>query len=174
MKKVMVLAGLVLAVLTGCVSYHTERDTQALASPSAGHAPNYRTEWKISNERTTAHGSAQVWFSLFVSGDAKYAEVPGFPAFFPTDRAVQKAKSAATYEACEKTKADALLGVAYKYKVTNYFYIFSTVDCEVVGYPANVTGLKLQEDQPILIDKTKGILRLKPWETLKDYSSSAE
>lgn len=175
MKKFTLLTSVALiAMLTGCVSYHTERDTQSVINPSAEEGPKYNTEWKIDQTRTTAKGSAKVWFGLFVSGEAKYANVPGWNlGFFPTDRAVNKAKAAATYNACEQTKADALLGVAYKYKVTDYFF-FSTIDCEVVGYPANITGLTLQEHQSILIDEGKKIVRMKPWEVLQDYTSDKE
>ena len=172
MKKLTFFAGLALAMLmTGCVSYHTERNTQAVVNPSAEAGPKYRTEWDISQTRTKANGSATVWFGLFVSGDAKYADVPGWNVgFLPSDRAVSKAKSAATYVACENTKADALVGVAYKYKVTDYFF-YSVVDCEVVGYPAQITGIKVQEHQSILIDEGKKIVRMEPWETLQDYTS---
>ena len=172
MKKITFFTGLALAMLmTGCVSYHTERNTQAVVAPSAEAAPKYRTEWNISQSRTTASGSARVWFGLFVSGDAKYANVPGWNVgFLPTDRAVNKAKSAATYVACENTKADALLNVAYKYKVTDYI-IFSNVECEVVGYPAQITGVKLQENQSYLIDEGKKVIRMKTWETLENYTS---
>jgi hypothetical protein len=172
MKKIAFFAmACVATFVTGCVSYHTERDTQSIVNPSADQGPTYRTNWKIEQKRTSATGSARVWFGLFVSGDAKYANVPGWNmGFLPSDRAVSKAKAAATYAACEQTNADALLGVAYKYKMTDYI-IFSTVDCEVEGYPAKVTGLTLQDTKPVLIDDGKKVIRMKTYETLEDYTS---
>lgn len=176
MKKFTLFTSVVLiAMLTGCATYYTERDTQAVVALSKADGPKYNTEWKIDQTRTTAKGSAKVWFGLFVSGEAKYADLPGWwnVAFFPSSRAINKAKAAATYNACEQTKADALVGVAYKYKVTSYLF-FSTIDCEVVGYPANITGFTLQDHQSVLIDEGKKVIHLKPWEVLQDYTSDKE
>lgn len=165
------LAALTLAALTGCTSYYTERGAQALVNPGPLDGPEYRTEWKVADAKTSASGSAKVLFWVFTSGEPKYAEVPGSlgGGFFPTDRAIHKAKAAATYEACAKNNADALLGVTYSYKITDYFFT-SVVDCTVQGFPATVTGVKLTEDKPVLIDSSKEVIRIKPHETLLDYS----
>ncbi len=172
MKHATTLAGLALLALTGCTSYHTERATQALVNPGPMGGPEYRTEWDVSPKKVTAEGTARVNFWVFTSGESKYADVPGLNlGFFPTDRALYKAKAAATYEACVANKADALLGVTYSYKITDYFLI-STVECTVQGFPATVTGVKLLEDKPVLIDKTKEVIRIKPHETLIDCSGT--
>ena len=172
MKQLLPTAALALLALTGCTSYHTERATQALVNPGPLNGPEYRTEWDISQKKVTAEGTAHVNFWVFTSGENKYADVPGLNlGFFPTDRAIHKAKAAATYEACVQNKADALLGVTYSYKVTDYFFT-STVECTVQGFPATVTGLKLLEDKPVLIDKGKEVIRIKPHETLLDYSGA--
>ncbi len=172
MRRVMLIASVALMALTGCTTYYAERNTQDQVSLLPQSGPYYRSEWQISDTRTKALGTARVWFGFLTSGEPKYADVPGLNLpFFPTDRAIYRAKSAATYNACEQTKADALLGVAYKYMVTNYL-IFSTVECEVVGYPARVAGMKLLEDHPVLVDDTTKVIRIKPWETLTDCSSA--
>lgn len=174
MKKVLTFAGLALLALTGCTSYYTERGSQAQLDPWAITPDGYRSEWAIAEQRTSAKGSARVLFWVFTSGDAKYANVPGCKwSFWPSDRAVNLAKAAATYNACEKSNADALLGVAYKYKVTDYFFT-STVECEVVGFPANVTALKFPESKPILLTPEQKIVRLHPWETLEDYTGKTQ
>lgn len=173
MSKIVFFAGLILATLTGCVTYHTERGTQALENPSAGDVPNYRTEWEVSQKRVTAEGFSRIWFGFIVSGETKYAEVPGWHlATSASSRAIHRAKAAATYEACDETNADALLGISYRYKLTNYLF-FTTVSCEATGFPATVRRLVIQEDQPILIDKNQELIRLKPWEKVQNYSSSS-
>lgn len=171
MKRMMMLAGLALLALTGCTSYYTERGAQAQVNPAPEAGPTYRPEWEIMDKRIKAEGSAHVVLWLFTSGESKFAEVPGSKlSISPTSRAIHLAKAAATYTACEKSNADALLGVMYRYKVTDFFFT-STVECEVTGYPATMTGLKMREDQPVLVDKDKAIIRIKPWETLIDCSS---
>lgn len=165
MKQFLPLAGLALLAFTGCVSYHTERNTQALVNPGPMNGPEYRTEWEIAQKKVTAEGNARVNFWVFTSGENKYADVPGFDlGFFPSDRALHMAKAAATYEACVRNNADALLGVTYSYKITDYFFT-STVECTVQGFPATVTGLKLLEDKPVLIDKNKEV---DPCQTARD------
>lgn len=172
MKHALTLATLALVALTGCTTYYTERSTQALVNPGPMSGPEYRTEWEVSQKKVTAEGSASVNFWIFTSGENKYASVPGLNlGFFPSDRAIHKAKAAATYEACVQNKADALLGVTYNYKVTDYFFT-SIVECTVQGFPATVTGVKLLEDKPVLIDKGKEVIRIKPYETLLDYSGA--
>lgn len=164
MKKVMSIAAVALFAFAGCTSYHTDRATQAQVEPVSYAGPGYHTEWKVADQRAKGEGCARAWFGIWTSGDSKYADVPGLHVpFFARDRAILRAKSSATYNAIEQTKADALLGAAYKYTVTNCLF-FTTVKCEVVGFPADVTGVKLHEDQPVLVDKTKEIIRIKPWE----------
>ncbi len=161
-----------LAALTGCTSYYTERGAQPLVNPGALAGPQYHTDWKVSDTKTTAEGSAKVLFWVFTSGEPKYAEVPGSSGgFLPTDRAIHKAKAAATYEACAKNGADALLGVTYSYKITDYFFT-SVVECTVQGYPATIAGVRLLEDKPVLIDNTKQLIRVKPYEEITDLSGS--
>ncbi len=169
MKSCAVLAVVALATLTGCVSYYTETETQALVNPAAGTNPVYRTEWDIKTNKVSADGSARILFWIFTSGEPKYADIPCHSGFFPTDRAVYKAKAAATYTACTNSKSDALLGAIYNYKITNYFFT-STVECSVRGFPATVSGIKLIEDKPILIDKDSQIVRVKQDETVIDYT----
>lgn len=172
MKKSALFFGLATLALAGCTSYYTERGAQSQVDPYPTLPPGYRTEWNVAEQRTKAEGSARVWFWFFTSGDPKHAEVPGLNMpFFPSDRAIYRAKAAATYNACEQANADALLGVSYKYTVTNYFFT-SKVECEVVGFPATITALKFREDQPVLIDKSKEIIRIKPWERLIDCSGT--
>lgn len=173
MRKILPLAMLSLAALTGCTAYYTERGAQAMINPSSANGPVYKTDWEVSPKRTKAEGTARVLFWVFTSGEPKYAEVPGLNlGFFPTDRAIYKAKAAATYEACTKNNADALLGVTYNYKITDYFFV-STVECEVQGFPAKVSGVSILEDKPVLVDKDKTLIRLKTYETPEDYSSNA-
>lgn len=161
-----------LIALTGCTSYYTERGAQPLVNPGALSGPEYHTDWKVSDKKVTAEGSAKVLFWVFTSGEPKYAEVPGFTAgIFPTDRAIYKAKAAATYEACAANGADALLGVTYSYKITDYFFT-SVVECQVQGFPATISGVKLVEDRPVLIDKTKELIRVKPYESILDLSGT--
>lgn len=167
MNKVMLLAGMALVALTGCTSYYTDQAAQAqvAAVPSAG--PEYRTEWKIADQRVKADGNAKSWFGIFTSGDSKFAELPGLNvSFFGTSHAIYRAKASATYTACEQAKADALLGASYRYCVTNYLF-FSTVKCEVLGYPATITGLEPRENKLVLIRNDQKIVRLKPWETVE-------
>ena len=132
MKSCAVLAVVALATLTGCVSYYTETETQALVNPAAGTNPVYRTEWDIKTNKVSADGSARILFWIFTSGEPKYADIPCHSGFFPTDRAVYKAKAAATYTACTNSKSDALLGAIYNYKITNYFFT-STVELAARG-----------------------------------------
>lgn len=165
-------AALGLIALTGCTSYYTERGAQPLVNPGALAGPEYHTDWQVADKKVSAEGSAKVIFWVFTSGEPKYAEVPGFTAgIFPIDRAIYKAKAAATYEACAANKADALLGVTYSYKIIDYFFT-SVVECQVQGFPATITGVKIQEDRPVLIDKTKELIRVKPYESIQDLSGT--
>ena len=144
MNKMFFLVGLCLVALTGCVTYHAERGAQALENPTPFEGPNYRTEWSISEQRVTAQGFSRIWLGFLVSAETKYTEAPGEHfTLSASERAIQYAKAAATYEACDQTNADALLGISYRYKVTNYL-IFTTVSCEATGFPASVTRLVIE------------------------------
>ena len=53
------------------------------------------------------------------------------------------AKQAATYNACEANKADALLGAKYKLDTMD-FVVFKTVKCTATGYPGVIKGVKAE------------------------------
>ncbi len=180
MKRVRGCAWAVLAFMmlagSGCVSYYTEAGSQNLVAPEYLGGPNYYTQYEVSPTKVKASGTSKVWFWLFTSGDPKYADIDYgsfWDCFWPSRYAVNRAKSAATYDACEKAKADHLLAATYRYVVTNYFFV-STVKCEVSGFPATGTGVKWVERKPILIEKNKEIIYVEPHEVVSDMTQPRE
>lgn len=173
MNRLIPMFALTALALVGCTSYHTERGAQSRVEPAALAGPEYNTEWTTGEERVTGEGTARVLFWVFNTGDGKYAEVPGFNiALLPTATAIQDAKAAATYDACEKHGADAILGAVYHYTVTSGLF-WKTVECQIEGYPANITGVKLLDSKPVLIDKDAQVVRIKPSEQIIDMTSKS-
>jgi len=160
MKKALLLAGTALLALTGCVSHHTDRGAQAMATPVSEGGPAYHTNWDVARTRTSANASAGVILGIFTTGEGLYAKTPTlFPGFLPLGTAIEDAKAAATYKACNAAKADALLGAIYDYQVRDYFFV-KWIDCSVRGYPAVMTSVEITKDKPVLIGKDQQLVRI--------------
>jgi len=101
----------------------------------------------------------------------KYAETDSRITVWSSEKnsGVSAAKDSATYHAVEDAKSDALLGCMYKVtKTSKCFGIYKETKAEVRGFPADVKGIELVKDHPVLIEKDKQIVRLNSWESLGD------
>lgn len=141
MKKSLILAGAALALMTGCISVNTNDGAiPADITVRKGYVAD------IDVQETAAQGEATVncLFGLITWGVSEYAD----DAFVETGLGVTLIKSAndvakqgATYNACEKAKADYLLGAKYRLDTEDYF-VFKTVKCTAIGYPGTIKGVK--------------------------------
>lgn len=57
-------------------------------------------------------------------------------------------QNAALYDACQRNKADALIGATYEVTVKDYL-IFKTATCTAKGFPAKIVDVKKAETSPI-------------------------
>lgn len=171
-----------LFVLTGCTT--TYRDAQAMyldTPPSSGTTPFY-TDYKVDQNRIASRGESSVLFWVFHFSEGKQCIVNSNPklSFFsplldllsPTQKAVNNAKGAAVFNACESAQADHLLGATFEYRITNYFF-YAKVFCTVKGYPAVSKGVKMLDKQPIILNKWQKIDYVSPFGVVKDYSSNS-
>ena len=121
----------------------------------------YHIDWDIAHERVTGSGSSTCWCWFFSSSDGRAYDAPGFSF----GSGVSAAKDAATYDAVEKAKCDALLGCMYRLtKTSKWLGFYKETKAEVKGFPANVKSIELIKDRPVILEKDKQIIRLNNWE----------
>jgi len=168
MNKLAIMSCAVAAGVAGCTSVEIthEGDYNVAQMEMEDCSVNpYHIDWKVRPERVTAEGYADCWFWLFSSTDGCRYAAPGFTLH----SGVSAAKDSATYHAVEDAKSDAILGCMYKVtKTSKCFGIYKETKAEVRGFPADVKGIELVKDHPVLIEKDKQIVRLNSWESLGD------
>lgn len=165
MNKLMVAAVLA-AVAAGCTSIQVTREgdyNDAQAKMTDNSQNPYHIDWDVKHERVTAEGSSKCWFWFFALTDGFCYAAPGFTF----DSGVAAAKDSATFRAAEEAKSDALLGCMYRITTTSkWLGIYKETKAEVKGFPADVKGIELIKDYPVVIGKDMQIVRLPVWETL--------
>ena len=165
MKKLVAITALA-AVFAGCTSVEITREGSyndaQLKMRDCSDNP-YHIDWDIAHERVYGTGGSSCLFWFFSLSDGHAYAAPGFTF----DAGVSAAKDAATYDAVEKAKCDALLGCMYRTtKTSKWLGIYKEVKAEVKGFPANVKSIELINDRPVLLDKEQQVIRLNNWETL--------
>ncbi|MBQ9694771.1 MAG: hypothetical protein IJV69_08455 [Kiritimatiellae bacterium] len=141
MNKMLTLAGVTLALMTGCLSVNT--NDGAITTDikiRKVYTPN------IEVQQTAVSGEATVncLFGFITWGVSEYADDafvktgPNIAVFASAD---EVAKQGATYQACDAAKADYLLGAKYRLDTADYF-VFKTVKCTATGYPGTIKGVK--------------------------------
>ncbi|MBQ9789738.1 MAG: hypothetical protein IJW31_09110 [Lentisphaeria bacterium] len=102
---------------------------------------------EVADKAVTGEATVNVLFGCIAWGASSFAD----DAFSSTSNNPLSlvaspntlAKQAATYNACEANKADALLGAKYKIDTMDYF-VFKTVKCTATGYPGVIKGVKAE------------------------------
>lgn len=175
------LAGTIGALLTttGCTTYYCDAGADYLERQESVSRSPYYTEFEVSQNRISGQGESSVLLWIFQFSDGKYCLRNRNPRLSlanqvleflsPTQKAVGNAKNSALYNACESAPADQLLGTAFEYKITNYLF-YSTVECNVKGFPATVKGVKMLEKQPVILNNWQKIEYLAPYEIPQVYS----
>lgn len=166
----------------GCTSLHRDSGADYLDRPQNSGTAFYYTNYDVIPARKTGQGDASVLLWFFQFSDGKYCELDRnprlsilnrfFELFSPSQKAVGNAKSSALYNLCEANQADQILGATFEYKITDYF-VFSKVECTVKGFPAVVKGVRLQDKQPVILNKWQKIEYLAPNEVPVVYSDPA-
>lgn len=140
MKKVLVLAGAALALMTGCISVNNN-DGAYPAEITV--RKNYIADIDVQETAVQGEATVNCLFGLITWGVSEYAD----EAFVETGLGVtlikganDVAKQGATYKACEAAKADYLLGAKYRIDTEDYF-VFKKVKCTATGYPGTIKGV---------------------------------
>ena len=175
----MLAAVLFVSVLTGCTTYYRDAGADLLYRPSIIQGAPYYTEFEVSKERISATGTASVVCGIFQIAENKQCLTERNPElsmfsflkdlFSPTFKAVDNAKNVARYNACEKSKADQLLGMTYDYRIDNYVF-YARVECIVRGFPAKVKAVKMIDKKPVILNKWQKVEYLAPHEIPAVYS----
>ena len=141
MKKFLLLSTAFAGALwiTGCTSIVTSDGASQIPQPDSDH-PGYTAQF--SHKQTRVEGAVQinVLFGIFAWGAEGYADNSKLSSFSFMPSPENFAKSAAVYSACQKNKADTLLGTRYILNITDYF-VFKTINCKVAGFPATMDGV---------------------------------
>lgn len=166
MKKLMTVAALGV-VLAGCTSVKVVKDygylNDAQQKMSDCSSNPYYIDYDVADKRVSAEGVSTCWFWFFSSDDGFEMTSPGFTF----DAGLSAAKDSATFKAVDNAKCDALMGCIYQYtKTSKWLGIYKETKCEVKGFPANVKSIHMIPDRPVIIDKDKQVIRVKPWEQL--------
>ena len=159
---VAVFSCLALVTLSGCVSYHKEAGAHYLMRPEPGPVnARYVTKYQIDQKRISGLGEASVLFGIFQFSEGKFCKLATDPQlsvfsklaeyFSPTQKAVDNAKSAALFNACENNQADQILGATFEYTISNYV-VFASVKCAARGFPARVEKIELQDKVPVILN----------------------
>lgn len=150
MKKLSLVAVFAVLALTlcSCKSVFTSDGASLIPQPESDH-PGYAAILNHKNAAVSGTAQINVLFNFFAWGADGYADFSklSFFSFLPSGE--NFAKSAAVFNACQKNKADTLVGTRYTLTVTDYF-VFKTVKCDVSGFPATMTGLKKKSPYAIV------------------------
>lgn len=166
----------------GCTTYHRDSGSDHLTRPESISAIPYYTEYQV-GDRIENDGDASVLFWFFQFSDGKYCQLSRdprlsfldwfFEIFSPTQKTISNAKNTALFNACETNEADQILGATFKYEITDYI-VFATVKCTLTGFPAQSTGVKLLEKQPVILDEWQKLEYLAPYEIPRNYSDPVQ
>ncbi|MDO5461976.1 MAG: hypothetical protein Q4F99_00605 [bacterium] len=141
MKKMLTLAGVALALMTGCISANTSDGAKAVEF-SVEKA--YTADVEVQEAAVSADATVNCLFGFITWGVSGYADEafktanPGLSLLKDPNTV---AKQGAVYNACEEKKADYLLGATYRIDTEDYF-VFKKIKCTATGYPATVKGVK--------------------------------
>ena len=165
MNKMLIPVAMASAMLSGCLSTDTWRDGDVDAQDylQDNSANPYRINFDIRSNRVKGTGRSDCWCWFFATNDGRHMTLPGYTF----DASVRSAKESATYDAVTGAKAATLVGAIYTYtKNSTWFGFHKWVDCEVIGFPADVKGVEKIESRPVLLHKDEQVIRIKPWEKL--------
>ena len=184
MKKSMLLfvCGMfALVLLSGCTSTYRDTGVDYLVRSNSAGATPYYTEYEIGKNQVAGEGNASVLFWFFQFSEGKYCLVESNPhlsflslfmeLFSPSQKAVSNAKNAAMYNACEKSKADQIMGAGFEYKITNYL-VYAKVECVAKGFPAKIKSVKMLDKQPVILNNWQKIEYIEPYGIARDYSGN--
>ena len=143
MKKSMLFAAFafIAFAVTGCTAINTSQGADA---PKVKITKEYTAD--IEHKNTVVAGQATVYnlFGIFTWGVSNFADYAfagdsSFPSIITSPMTL--AKQGATYNACEASGSDMLLGA--KYKITTQDYIvFKIITCDASGFPGVLKGIK--------------------------------
>ncbi len=169
-----------LFLCTGCTTVYRDASASYLDAPPNFGATPYYTEYETGKERIDGIGRSSVVLWLFHSTDGKKCIVKSNPQlsifsplldfFSPTQKAINNAKGSAVFNACEKSRADQILGATFEYTIRNYLFVAKVV-CTVKGYPAYAKGIKMLDKQPVILNNWQKIEYVSPYGAVKDLSS---
>ena len=141
MKKTTIIAVILLTILeVGCTTFHASQSSAELVSAVNS---NIKAEIDV-GEKITGQSRVVTLFGFINFGDDKFAdginygENLGIPL---VGRAIDEAKSAASYNAVVTAKADVIVIPRYTIEVTNYL-LFKTTDVRVIGNKGVIKSFK--------------------------------
>ena len=134
-------------IFSGCKSVYTSDGASGVPQVSSDH-PGYAATFSVGDTRATGTATVNVLFGIFAWGTEGFAENNNLSFFSLLPSPNNYAKSAAVFDACQKTKSDVLVGTRYTVTVMDYWF-FKTVTCEVAGFPATMNGV--QEKHPYVV-----------------------
>lgn len=147
MKKCMMAATALLAlaaVLTGCTSSKITGGGQYAGIPTPT-PEKYKIVYEHQPTLVTGYGHI-VKVLGFTFGDKAPTLLnqrgdPGFLRIFG-ESGESLAQNAALYNACQKSNADVVLAARYKLESTGFGWFYSSYNCEIKGFPANLKGIE--------------------------------
>ena len=146
MKKVSLVVAVVCAMVgfTGCMSTNT--NDAAVVAPAKVLEKEFKSDIVTKEAKVSGEANINCLFGFIIWGASSFADdafvetsTSPFPIRFANPMTL--VKQAATYEACKGAKADYILGAKYKVDTKDYF-VFKQINCQVVGFPAELVGIK--------------------------------
>ena len=144
MKKSMLFAAFafIAFAITGCTAVNT---SQGAYAPDVTITKSYTAN--IDHKDVAVSGQATVYnlFGILTWGVSSFAD----DAFVSTSNSslrlttnpMDVAKQGATYNACEASGSDMLLGAKYKVDTQDYI-VFKIITCDASGFPGVLKGIK--------------------------------
>ncbi len=144
MKGLFLTLGAAFAVvsLSGCFVVNTN---DAAVPATAIVQKDFKADIVAKDAKVSGEASVNALFGIFCWGVNEFAD----DAFVTTTNnslikiadPVAMAKQGAAYNACKDAKADYILGAKYQVD-TKDFVVFKQISCKVVGFPAELKGVK--------------------------------
>ncbi len=134
-----VVAISIAVVGTACTTVNTNDGAQEAKYKMAPTV--YEAVVKHEAKKVNGTASLNCLFGVFTWGASHFADRAALGERAFCKSAVDIAKDAAVYNACEAAKCDVLLATKYVVTVDDYV-VFKKVECKVTGYPGKEIGIE--------------------------------
>ncbi len=155
--------------ITGCSTTTNSSDAGSmnLYPQTVGPTDNYRPQYSVDTQnKVSGEAKVNVLFGIFAWSDkdgvadnssifSSSSILSWIFAFIPNKK--NMAAQRAFYDACKNASCDTIVAARYEIVEKNYFFIFSTCNVEVKGFPATLDSVEVVKPLQYYVDANGNI-----------------